>query len=228
MGIVEARGLSKDYYRAKTRVPVLHGVDLNVSEGEFVALMGPSGSGKSTLLNLMAGLDEATSGTLSVAGADLGSMSERARTKWRTRNIGLIFQLYNLIPVLNAVRNVELPLLLTGLGRKERRQRAELALDIVGLGDRKDHYPNELSGGQEQRVAIARALVTDPRILLADEPTGDLDRATSEEILGILALLNDKHGKTIVMVTHDAAAARRAGRRLMLESGRVVLQESSA
>ena len=220
--IVEAKGLSKDYTRGRTKIRVLNGVSIEILEGEFVALMGPSGSGKSTLLNLIGGLDTPTDGSLRVADEEIGRLSQGRLAKWRSQNVGFIFQLYNLIPVLSAWRNVELPLLLTSLGGAERRKRAELALDLVGLGERKDHFPNQLSGGQEQRVAIARAIVTDPRLLLADEPTGDLDRTTGDEILELLRRLNVEQGKTIVMVTHDAHAARQADRTLYLDSGRIV------
>jgi putative ABC transport system ATP-binding protein len=222
MSIVEAKGLSKDYVRGRNPIRVLDSVDLEILEGEFVALMGPSGSGKSTLLNLIGGLDTPSEGALRVADEEIGRLSQGKLARWRSHNVGFIFQLYNLIPVLSAWRNVELPLLLTSLGGSERRKRAELALDLVGLNDRMDHYPSQLSGGQEQRVAIARAIVTDPRLLLADEPTGDLDRATGDEILELLRRLNVEQGKTIVMVTHDIHAARKADRTLYLDSGRIV------
>lgn len=220
--IVEAKSLSKDYTRGRTKIRVLNGVSIEILEGEFVALMGPSGSGKSTLLNLIGGLDTPSDGSLRVADEEIGRLGQGRLAKWRSHNVGFIFQLYNLIPVLSAWRNVELPLLLTRLGGMERRKRAELALDLVGLGERRDHFPNQLSGGQEQRVAIARAIVTDPRLLLADEPTGDLDRTTGDEILELLRRLNVEQGKTIVMVTHDAHAARKADRTLYLDSGRIV------
>jgi len=222
MAIVEARGVVKHYARGKNQVAVLRGVDLEVEEGEFVALMGPSGSGKSTLLNLIGGLDTPSEGTLKVAKEELSRASQSKLGRWRSQNIGFIFQMYNLIPVLNAWRNVELPLLLTRLGAKERKKRAELALQLVGLGERMHHYPNQLSGGQEQRVAIARAIVTDPKLLLADEPTGDLDRATGNEILALLKQLNKEQGKTILMVTHDQHAANQADRTIYLDSGKIV------
>jgi putative ABC transport system ATP-binding protein len=222
MSIVEAKGLSKDYLRGRNPIRVLSSVDLDILEGEFVALMGPSGSGKSTLLNLIGGLDTPSEGALRVADEEIGRLSQGKLAKWRSHNVGFIFQLYNLIPVLNAWRNVELPLLLTRLGGAERRKRAELALDLVGLSERMEHFPSQLSGGQEQRVAIARAIVTDPRLLLADEPTGDLDKTTGDEILELLRRLNTEQGKTIVMVTHDIHAARKADRTLYLDSGRIV------
>jgi putative ABC transport system ATP-binding protein len=208
--IIKIRGLRKTYTRGKQEIPVLDGVDLDVGEGAFEALMGPSGSGKTTLLNLIAGIDRPSSGTLEVADTDITRLSEGELATWRSRNIGFIFQFYNLLPVLTAFQNVELPLLLTGLSRAERKKRCQTALRVVGLEDRMDHYPRQLSGGQEQRVAIARAIVTDPKILVADEPTGDLDRKSAEEILKLLDLLHENFGKTIVMVTHDPAAAQRA------------------
>ena len=216
------RNVSKEYRRDQIRIPVLSDLDLAVDEGEFLALMGPSGSGKTTLLNLIAGLDRPTAGEVVVHGQDLATMSDGAITRWRSANVGFIFQLYNLIPVLSAAENVALPLLLTRLSRRERRERAGTALRIVGLEGREDPYPRQLSGGQEQRVAIARAVVTDPYLLVADEPTGDLDRDTAEEILGLLELLNREFRKTIVMVTHDPLAARRASRLLRLDKGRLV------
>jgi putative ABC transport system ATP-binding protein len=217
--IVEAIGVRKTYTRGKERVDVLQDLDLTVEEGSFEALMGPSGSGKSTLLNLIAGLDRPTSGTIRVAGADVGQLPERARAKWRANNIGFIFQTYNMMPVLTALENVELPLLLTRLSSKERRERACTALEVVGLSDRIKHYPRELSGGQEQRVAIARAIVTDPRLIVADEPTGDLDRKSADEILTLLGRLNSEFNKTIVMVTHDPAAAECAQKVHHLDKG---------
>jgi putative ABC transport system ATP-binding protein len=216
------RGVTKEYRRDAFRIPVLVNLDLTVEEGEFLALMGPSGSGKSTLLNLIAGLDRATDGEVVVHGQDLGSMSEARITRWRADNVGFIFQLYNLIPVLTAFENVELPLLLTHLSRRQRREHVMTALRIVGLEGREVHYPRQLSGGQEQRVAIARAIVTDPYLLVADEPTGDLDRGSAGEILELLEQLNREFRKTIVMVTHDPLAARRAGRILYLDKGKLV------
>ena len=198
---------------------MLDGLNLEVPQGEFLALMGPSGSGKTTLLNLIAGIDRATSGKVVVAGTDLTPLSEGELAKWRSRNVGFIFQFYNLIPVLNAVENVELPLLLSHLSKKERRERALTALRIVGLADRSKHYPRQLSGGQEQRVAIARAIVTDPAVLVADEPTGDLDSKSAEEILDLMQTFNKEFGKTIVMVTHDPRAASRAHTQRHLEKG---------
>jgi putative ABC transport system ATP-binding protein len=216
------KGVSKEYRRDQIRVPVLDNLFLSVAEGEFLALMGPSGSGKTTLLNLIAGLDRPSEGAVIVHGQDLAQMSDGQITRWRSHNVGFIFQLYNLIPVLTAFENVELPLLLTHLSRRQRREHVRTALRIVGLEGREDHYPRQLSGGQEQRVAIARAVVTDPYLLVADEPTGDLDRKSAEEILELLERLNRDLGKTIVMVTHDPLAARRAGRVLHLDKGRLV------
>jgi len=216
------QGVTKEYRREEFRIPVLVDLDLTVEEGEYLALMGPSGSGKSTLLNLIAGLDRATTGSVSVHGQELGRMSDSRITRWRADNVGFIFQLYNLIPVLTAFENVELPLLLTKLSRRKRRENVMTALRVVGLADREDHYPRQLSGGQEQRVAIARAIVTDPYLLVADEPTGDLDRKSAEEILGLLEQLNREFNKTIVMVTHDPLAAQRAGRILHLDKGKLV------
>ncbi len=223
--VVEAHDLTKIYRKGKTVVTPLAGVDLSVQAGEFVALMGPSGSGKTTLLNLIAGVDNATSGSLRVAGTDLLTLRGRALAAWRTRHIGYIFQLYNLIPVLTAWENVELPLLLLPLSRQERRAQVDRALAAVGLTDRSDHYPRELSGGQEQRVAIARAVATDPTLLVADEPTGDLDSVMAAEILDLLQALNRDLGKAIVMVTHDPEAAKRASRLLRLRDGHVVGDE---
>ncbi|MDX2039357.1 MAG: ABC transporter ATP-binding protein [Isosphaeraceae bacterium] len=214
--------VSKQYRRDDFVIPVLAGLDLRIAEGEFLALMGPSGSGKTTLLNLIAGLDYATDGQVIVHGQDLGELSDSEITRWRSENVGFIFQLYNLIPVLTAFENVELPLLLTNLTRKRRRQNVMTALKAVGLEGREDHYPRQLSGGQEQRVAIARAIVTDPYLLVADEPTGDLDRNSAEEILDLLQQLNRDFNKTIVMVTHDPLAAKRAGRELHLDKGKLV------
>jgi putative ABC transport system ATP-binding protein len=219
---IALRDVTKVYRREQIEIQVLDGLSLSVPSGEFLALMGPSGSGKSTLLNLIAGLDRPTTGEVWVHGQNLAAMAESALTRWRAANVGFIFQLYNLIPVLTAQENVELPLLLTHLSRKERRERARTALRIVGLEGREDHSPRQLSGGQEQRVAIARAIVTDPYLLVADEPTGDLDRKSAEEILDLLQLLNKEFNKTIVMVTHDPQAARRARRVLHLDKGRLV------
>jgi len=216
---VDVRDLRKIYTRDSIKLTVLDGLSLQVPEGEFVALMGPSGSGKTTLLNLIAGIDRATSGTLNVAGTELSRLSEGELAKWRSRSVGFIFQFYNLIPVLNALENVELPLLLTNLSSKQRRERAMVALKVVGLEDRSKHYPRQLSGGQEQRVAIARAIVTDPTILVADEPTGDLDAKSAEEILGLMEVLNRDFHKTILMVTHDPRAAGRAHVQHHLEKG---------
>jgi putative ABC transport system ATP-binding protein len=220
--VVRVQNVSKTYYRDETPVPVLEGIDLDVAEGEFVALMGPSGSGKSTLLNLIAGIDRASSGRVEVAGNDLSALSEHALAAFRSRHIGFIFQLYNLIPVLTAYENVELPLLLTPLSKSEREKHVMMALDVVGLVDRKDHTPRQLSGGQEQRVAIARAIVTDPTLLLADEPTGDLDKKSEEEVLTLLRRLNTEFRKAIVMVTHDPKAAACAVRTVMLEKGTLI------
>ncbi len=217
--LVAIRGLTKYYVRGDQVIPVLVGIDLDIQAGDYVALMGPSGSGKSTLLNLLAGIDKPSSGEIRVAGVDIARLSEAELAAWRSANVGFIFQFYNLMPVLDAFDNVELPLLLTSLSRKDRRERVETALALVGLTDRKEHYPNELSGGQQQRVAIARALIGDPTLIVADEPTGDLDRTTAEEILGLLERLNREVGKTIVMVTHDPKAAEKAHRVIHLEKG---------
>lgn len=217
--IIELRKVTKTYYRGKEPVEVLKNLDLDIKEGSFEALMGPSGSGKSTLLNLIAGLDSPTSGTVKVGDRELNTMGEGARAKWRSQNVGFIFQTFNMIPVLTAIENVELPLLLTNLGSAERRKRAQTALKVVNLEDRMNHYPRELSGGQEQRVTIARAIVTDPRIIVADEPTGDLDRENAEEILNLMIKLNEEFGKTIIMVTHDPAAAERASVLRHLDKG---------
>jgi putative ABC transport system ATP-binding protein len=217
--IVSIKGVAKAYVRGKQRVEVLRGIDLEVEQGEFLALMGPSGSGKTTLLNLIGGLDRPDRGTITVAGERLEALSQGQLTKWRARHVGFIFQFYNLLPVLTAERNVEVPLLLTKLSAKERQRNVTAALTLVGLADRAKHKPAELSGGQQQRVAIARALVSDPSVLVCDEPTGDLDRETSDAILGLLQLLNSLHGKTIVMVTHDPRAAGRASRRLYVDKG---------
>jgi putative ABC transport system ATP-binding protein len=217
--LVRVTDAHKVYARGAERVDVLKGLHLEVQPGEFLALMGPSGSGKSTLLNLIGGLDRPTSGQVVVGGRDLTRASSRELAGWRAEHVGFVFQFYNLLPVLTAARNVELPLLLTRLSRAERRKRVGIALELVGLGDRADHYPAQLSGGQEQRVGIARAIVHDPTLLLCDEPTGDLDRATATEILDLLAALNQRQAKTVIMVTHDALAAERAGRVLHLDKG---------
>jgi putative ABC transport system ATP-binding protein len=219
MALVEVQRLTKSYQRDSQHIPVLEELSLEVEKGEFLALMGPSGSGKSTLLNLLAGLDRPTSGTIRVDGQEVSSMSNKQLAAWRATHVGFIFQLYNLLPVLTAYENVELPLLLTRLSKRERREHVTTALGVVGLGDRMDHYPRQLSGGQEQRVGIARAIVSDPALILADEPTGDLDAASAAEILTLLQRLNDEYGKTIVMVTHDAHAAERAHRVMHLEKG---------
>jgi len=220
--LVEIDNVRKVYKRDAFEVPVLNGVTLNVPRGDFLALMGPSGSGKTTLLNLMAGIDRPTGGRIAVDGKEISRFSETQLASWRSRHVGFIFQMYNLIPVLNAFENVELPLLLTKLSKKERREHVQAALDIVGLGDRSFHYPRQLSGGQEQRVAIARAIVTDPTLLVADEPTGDLDAKNAEETLDLLQRLNADFAKTIVMVTHDPKAAQRAKHTLHLEKGLLV------
>ena len=211
--------VSKAYQRDGQHIPVLEHINLSIPHGEFMALMGPSGSGKTTLLNLIAGIDRPTSGSVKVHGMDVTALSEGALAKWRTRSVGFIFQFYNLIPVLTAAGNVELPLMLASLSKKQRRERTLTALRIVGLTDRAEHYPRQLSGGQEQRVAIARAIVTDPHILVADEPTGDLDAKSAGEILDLMEVLNQQFGKTIVMVTHDPRAARRAHLQQHLEKG---------
>jgi putative ABC transport system ATP-binding protein len=226
--LVELRGVSKDYFRDKLRVPVLSNTDLAIPRGEFVAVMGPSGSGKTTLLNLCAGIDRPSTGTVVVAGQEIGRLSESKLTRWRSRHLGFVFQLYNLMPVLTAYENVELPLLMTSLSRRQRREHVETALRVVGLADRMDHYPRQLSGGQEQRVAIARAIVSDPLLLLADEPTGNLDAVSAVEVLELLALLNAEFQKTIIMVTHDPRAAQRAHRVLHLDKGRFVEGEIKA
>jgi putative ABC transport system ATP-binding protein len=217
--LVTIRGVEKTFHRGAEEIHVLHELDLEVANGEFLALMGPSGSGKSTLLNLMAGLDRPTRGTVDVGGERIDSMSGRLLARWRARHVGLIFQFYNLLPVLSAARNIELPLLLTPLSRSSRRQHVEAALRIVGLEHRASHTPRTLSGGEQQRVGIARAIVSDPTLLLADEPTGDLDRKTGDGILDLLQALNRDHGKTVVMVTHDPHAASRAGRILHMVDG---------
>jgi putative ABC transport system ATP-binding protein len=208
--LIEVQNLSKSYRRDSLEIPVLRNISLNVAEGEFIAFMGPSGSGKTTLLNLIAGIDRPSEGRILIAGIDVTELTETQLAEWRSRNVGFIFQFYNLIPVLTAVENVELPLILTPLSRRERRAHAETALEVVGLADRMHHYPRQLSGGQEQRVAIARAIATDPAILVADEPTGDLDKVSAEEVLNLMDRLNRELNKTILMVTHDPRAAERA------------------
>jgi len=220
--LVEIRNLSKVYERGKQRVEVLHHVDLDIEKGDFVALMGPSGSGKTTLLNMIGGLDTPTSGTLSIAGKPIHSLGEDALARWRASNVGFVFQFYNLLPMLSAQRNVELPLLLTKLTADQRRRNAGIALELVGLKERALHKPTELSGGQQQRVAIARALVSDPTLIVGDEPTGDLDRQSATEIMTLLQRLNREHGKTIIMVTHDPKAAEYARRTLHLDKGTLV------
>ncbi|MDQ6618777.1 MAG: ABC transporter ATP-binding protein [Pseudomonadota bacterium] len=220
--VVQIRSLSKYYVRGEEVIPVLVDINLDVHAGDYVALMGPSGSGKSTLLNLIAGIDKPSAGAIAVAGVDIAQLSEAELAGWRSAHIGFIFQFYNLMPVLSAFDNIELPLLLTALSRAERRERVTTALELVGLSDRARHYPNELSGGQQQRVAIARALITDPTLIVADEPTGDLDRTTGGEILKLLDRLNRELGKTIIMVTHDPKAAEKARRLVHLEKGVLV------
>jgi putative ABC transport system ATP-binding protein len=224
--LIRLTGVTKVYRRGVVLVPVLEELDLEVARGEFLALMGPSGSGKSTILNLVSGIDTPTSGRIMVAGIDLAELSDAELAAYRSRHVGFIFQSYNLIPVLTAYQNVELPLLLTELSRKERREHVQAALEVVGLVDRMDHRPKQLSGGQEQRVAIARAIVTDPTLLVADEPTGDLDGVSAREVLNLLQRLHTDSGKTIVMVTHDPHAAERADRILHLEKGVLVEQET--
>lgn len=217
--LIHVNAVSKMYRRDKFEIPVLNDLSLQVPEGKFLALMGPSGSGKTTLLNLIAGIDRPTKGSISVKGTEITSLSETALAKWRANSVGFVFQFYNLIPVLTAYENVELPLILTPLSKAERKKHVETALQIVGLGDRMDHYPKQLSGGQEQRVAIARAIVTDPILIVADEPTGDLDKHSAEEILTLLERLNKEFKKTIVMVTHDPHAAGKADEVLHLDKG---------
>jgi putative ABC transport system ATP-binding protein len=220
--LITVQNVSKSYWRDKIEIPVLNNITINVEQGEFLALMGPSGSGKTTLLNLIAGIDKPSNGTITVNGTDISSLGESALAKWRANNVGFIFQFYNLIPVLSAFENVELPLLLTKLSKSERKKQVETALILVGLGDRMHHSPKQLSGGQEQRVAIARAIVTDPVLLVADEPTGDLDRHSAEEILTLMERLNKEFQKTIIMVTHDPHAAERAKLVKHLEKGDLV------
>jgi len=219
MALLEVRNLSKVYYRDSQQIPVFEDIDLSIEAGEFLALMGPSGSGKTTLLNLIAGLDTPTTGEIVVGGENIAAMSRRQLATWRSRHVGFIFQLYNLLPVLTAYQNVELPLLLTNLSKKDRREHVMTALGVVGLTDRADHFPRQLSGGQEQRVGIARAVVSDPTLILADEPTGDLDAKSAEEILTLLQRLNEEYQKTIVMVTHDQRAADRGHAVMHLDKG---------
>ena len=228
MALIELRDVTKSYRRDTMDIPVLEGVSITVPEGDFLGLMGPSGSGKSTLLNLLAGIDRPTRGSVRIGDTEISRLPERALAGWRARHIGFIFQLYNLIPVLTAFENVELPLLLTNLSKKDRRDHVMTALNIVALADRASHYPRQLSGGQEQRVAIARAIVTDPTLLLADEPTGDLDAKAAGEVLTLLQRLNREFKKTIVMVTHDPHAAERASRILHLEKGTLVEQAAAS
>jgi putative ABC transport system ATP-binding protein len=222
--LVSIHDLRKMYQRGDERIDVLQGINLEIPPGDFLALMGPSGSGKTTLLNLIGGLDTPSGGSISVGGDRIDNMSGGKLSAWRARHIGFVFQMYNLLPVLTAARNVELPLLLTKLGKADRRKRVQVALSVVGLGERMNHYPRQLSGGQEQRVGIARAIVTDPTLLLCDEPTGDLDRKSGDEVLDLLQTLNRDHGKTIVMVTHDPHAAARAKRTLHLDKGLLVTE----
>ena len=220
--LVEIRNVSKVYERGRQKIEVLHSVELDIAQGDFLALMGPSGSGKTTLLNLIGGLDSPTAGTVSVAGRRIDNLAQSALSRWRASNVGFVFQFYNLMPMLTAQRNVELPLLLTKLDAAQRRQNAAVALQLVKLADRADHRPAELSGGQQQRVAIARAIVSDPVLLVCDEPTGDLDRQSAEEVLGLLQVLNREHGKTIIIVTHDPKAAEFASYTLHLDKGTLV------
>jgi putative ABC transport system ATP-binding protein len=226
--LIQIRNVVKHYTRGKQKVEVLHGITLDIPKGDFVALMGPSGSGKTTLLNLIGGLDQPTAGEILVDGKRIDRLSSGELSRWRASNVGFVFQFYNLLPVLTAERNVELPLLLTKMGGAERLKRAQVALEIVGLKDRARHKPRELSGGQEQRVAIARALVSDPTLLVCDEPTGDLDRTTADEILTLLQRLNREYGKTIVMVTHDPKAAEFANRTVHLDKGTLLAEAESA
>ena len=226
--LVRLIGLGKSFVKGKETITIFDHLDLSIAAADFVAVMGPSGSGKTTLLNLLGGIDRPSAGEVHVAGERIDTLSEGALARWRAANIGFIFQFYNLMPMLTAAQNVELPLLLTKLGKKERRTHVETALKLVSLADRAEHYPREMSGGQQQRVAIARAIVSDPKLLLCDEPTGDLDRATADEILSTLQVLNRDLGKTIVMVTHDAAAARYAGRTLHLDKGSFIEKDLAA
>ncbi len=217
--LVTLRNITKTYQRGPEKVQVLHGIDLDIERGDFVALMGPSGSGKTTLLNLIGGLDTPSGGEIAIEGQRIDQLGAGQLSTWRSRHVGFVFQFYNLMPMLTAQKNVELPLLLTNLSASERKRRAQIALTLVGLAERRDHRPNELSGGQQQRVAIARAIVSDPTFLICDEPTGDLDRQSAEEVLGLLQLLNREHGKTIIMVTHDPKAAEYATHTVHLDKG---------
>ena len=226
--LIEIRDLSKVYTRGKQKVEVLHHIDLDVAQGDFLALMGPSGSGKTTLLNLIGGLDQPSGGSIAIGGERIDQLSTAKLSKWRAAKVGFVFQFYNLMPTLSAQRNVELPLLLTKLSAAERKKRAAIALALVGLSDRASHKPTELSGGQQQRVSIARAIVSDPTLLVCDEPTGDLDRQSAEDVLALLQALNRDHGKTIVMVTHDPKAAERARQTLHLDKGTLVEQVAHA
>ena len=226
--LVTLRNITKTYQRGPEKVQVLHGIDLDIERGDFVALMGPSGSGKTTLLNLIGGLDSPTSGSIEVDGQRIDQLGGGKLSHWRSQNVGYVFQFYNLMPALTAQKNVELPLLLTNLGGAQRKRNAQIALQLVGLADRTSHKPGELSGGQQQRVAIARAIVSDPTLLICDEPTGDLDRQSAEDILGLLQVLNREHGKTIVMVTHDPKAAEYASHTLHLDKGVLVEQHARA
>ena len=226
--LVEIRNVSKVYERGKQKVEVLHHIDLDIAKGDFFALMGPSGSGKTTLLNLIGGLDSPTDGSITVGGERIDTLGEGALAKWRSSHVGFVFQFYNLLPMLSAQKNVELPLLLTKLSAAERKRNAGIALQLVGLSDRATHKPTELSGGQQQRVAIARAIVSDPDLLVCDEPTGDLDRQSAEDVLGLLQMLNRDHGKTIIMVTHDPKAAEHARHTLHLDKGTLVEQTAVA
>ncbi|MCL4212014.1 MAG: ABC transporter ATP-binding protein [Phycisphaeraceae bacterium] len=225
MPFIECRNLSKSYYKGDVTITPLQSLDLDVEPGEFLALMGPSGSGKTTLLNLIAGIDRPTTGVLRVGGTDIATLSRGRLASWRAKNVGYIFQLYNLVPVLTAYENIELPLLLHGLSRRQRHERVRAALDLVDMADRHDHYPRQLSGGQEQRVAIARAIVTEPTLIVADEPTGDLDRESAANIMDLLTRLSKELGRTLIMVTHDAHCASYAGRTVHLEKGRLVEAE---
>ena len=225
--LLKITDLQKTYKRRNESIDVLHELNLEIAEGEFIALMGPSGSGKTTLLNLIGGLDQPSHGTIEIGGQRIDTMSQRELARWRARHVGFVYQMYNLLPMLSAIRNVELPLLLTKMGRAERRLRAETALELVGLKDRMKHKPAELSGGQEQRVGIARAIVTDPTMLLCDEPTGDLDRKSGDQILDLLQGLNESHNKTIIMVTHDPHAAARSSRTLDMDKGMLCLSTAA-
>lgn len=228
MALIECRQLTKTYRKGSSTIKPLDSLDLDVEKGSFLALMGPSGSGKTTLLNLIAGIDQPTSGVLSIGGQDIAKLSRSKLAAWRANHVGYVFQLYNLVPVLTAYENVELPLLLHPLSRKQRHERVSTALSLVGLADRHDHYPRQLSGGQEQRVAIARAIVTDPDILVADEPTGDLDKPSAHAVMNLLVQLNEELGKTLIMVTHDAATAEYAGLTLHLDKGQLAEQSVQA